>query len=77
MLKTLLLRQKNETVPQTQYGKGCTGSQTKVLAELFWDRKLPLLTDFRGCQIFESRLPARHVSPLVGISYHKLHLPGK
>jgi hypothetical protein len=60
MFKTLLLWQKNETVSQTQYGKGCTRSQTKVLAELLWDRELALLTDLRSCQILENCLSACH-----------------
>src|ERR1700694_2587514 len=60
MFKTLLLWQKNETVSQTQYCKGRTRSQTKILAELLWDRQLALLTDLRSCQIFESCLSACH-----------------
>ena len=37
MLKTLLLWQKNEAVPQTQYGKRGSGSQTEVLPKLLRD----------------------------------------
>jgi hypothetical protein len=70
MFKTLLLWQKNETVSQTQYGKGRTRAQTKVLAKLLWDRELSLLTDLRSCQIFEGCLSACHELLLVGISYH-------
>jgi len=77
MLKSVLLRQKNKAVSQTQYGKGRTRSQPKVLAELLWDGELTLLTDLRSCQIFESCLSVRHQSLLVGISYHDLHRPGK
>ena len=52
MLKALLLWQKNEAIPQAQYGKRRTGPQTKVLAELLWDGKLSLLTDLGRRQIF-------------------------
>lgn len=72
-VETLLLWQKNEAVPQTQYGKGCTRSQAKVLPETLWDRELSLLADLRSCQIFERGLPACHMSVLlVGISYNNL-----
>jgi len=75
MLKSLLFRQEDKAVSQTQYGKGRTRSQPKVLAELLWDGELSLLTDLRCCQIFESCLSARHESLRVGISYHGLHRP--
>jgi len=35
MHKSLLLRQKNETITQTQDSKGRAGFQPKILAELF------------------------------------------
>jgi hypothetical protein len=69
MLKSLLFRQKDKAVSQTQHGKGRTRSQPKVLAELLWDGELSLLTDPRSCQVFKSCVSARHESLLVGISY--------
>jgi len=70
MLKALLFWQKNEAIPQTQYGEGRTRSQTKVLAELLRDGELSLLTDLGSCQIFKRCLSRRHELLLVGISYH-------
>jgi hypothetical protein len=48
MLKPVLFRQKNEAVAQPQYGKGGTSSQPKVLAELFRDSELSLLSYLRS-----------------------------
>jgi hypothetical protein len=48
MLKSLLLGQKDKAVSQTQYGKGRTRFQAKVLAELLWNAELSLLTNLRN-----------------------------
>jgi hypothetical protein len=63
MLKTLLLWQKDETVSQTQNGKGRACTQAKIFAKLLWNSELPFLADLGSGQIFESCLSACHKSP--------------
>jgi hypothetical protein len=60
MLKTLLLRQKDQAISQPQNRKGRAISQPEILAELFGNGKLPLLANLRRSQVFECGILAFH-----------------
>jgi hypothetical protein len=54
MLEATLFWQKDQSIPQAQYGEWSARRQAEVLAKLFWDGQLTLFT-YIGCgQVFES-----------------------
>jgi len=59
-LEALLLRQKNEAVPQAQDCEWSAISQSKIFAELLGNGKLSFLADLGSCQIFESGIMRSH-----------------
>lgn len=68
--KAVLLWQKNESLPQSQHGKGSTSAETKILTELLGNGDLSLFTDPGGRQIFEHYMFSCHTQEIpVGISY--------
>jgi hypothetical protein len=60
-LKALLLRDKDEAIPQTQYGKRRTIPQPKVFPILFWNGKLAFFANLGRCQIFQSGIVGCHI----------------